>query len=413
MNDPVELAREGRERAAEAEHGRALRLRRTARRPHATAAAPPLSGDLDVPPELSRRKLRKRLLAGLGLAAVVVAVIALLPGLGELRTRLAQANPAWLALGIVLKFLSGLGYVAVFRMVFCRRMSWRVSYRIGMSELGANALFPTGGAGGLVLGAWALRRGGMAVEEIARRSVAFFLLTSLPNVLALIGVGLALALGIFPGDSNLLLTLGPALVAVLAIVGALLSGRLAARMHARLAASHADDPPSRRVRALSVSLQALANGVDEALALLQERNVVLSLGLVAYLAFDVTMLWTCFRAFGAAPPLAIVWIAYLIGELGGLIPLPGGIGGVELGLVGTLVLYGVSLAPATAAVLAYRAIGIWVPLVLGSFAFVALRRTLRKEAHEIAVCAPQTEMDVIGIGAVVIGDAAGAPSASA
>lgn len=95
-----------------------------------------------------------------GVVAVVLAAIALVPGLGGLRERLAHADPAWLLAGVGLKVLSGLGYVAVFRMVFCRRMSWRVSYQIGMSELAANALFPTGGAGGLALGAWALNQAG-------------------------------------------------------------------------------------------------------------------------------------------------------------------------------------------------------------------------------------------------------------
>ena len=98
-----------------------------------------------------------------------------------------------------------------------------------------------------------------------------------------------------------------------------------------------------------------------------------------------------------------MWIAYLIGELGGLIPVPGGIGGVDAGLVGTLALYHVSLASAAGAVLAYRAIALWVPGVLGAGAFVALRRTLRDEADKIAVCAPETEMEVIGLGRVVIG----------
>ena len=338
--------------------------------------------------------------------ALVVALITLLPGLGELRTRLARADPAWLGFGVALKFLSGLGYVAVFRMVFCRRMTWRVSYQIGMSELGANALFPTGGAGGLALGAWALRRGGMSPREIARRSVAFFLLTSLPNVLAVFFIGVGLALGLLPGEPNLLLSLLPAAAAALAIVGALLAGRLAAGLQERYAAGRDLSASSRGARVLSGSLRAIANGVDEALSLLQERNALLSIGLVAYLAFDVMMLWTCFRAFGDSPPLAIVWMAYLIGELGGLIPVPGGIGGVDLGLVGALVVYGVSLAPATAAVLAYRAIALWVPAVLGSIAFIALRRTLRDEAQKIAICAPQTEMDVIGIGRVVISEPA-------
>jgi uncharacterized protein (TIRG00374 family) len=366
-----------------------------------TGPAVPTADELAVPPELSQRRLRSRLLIGVFIVIAIVLVVTLLPGLGALRSRLSHADPGWLLLGAVLKVLSGLGYVVVFRMVFCRRMSWRVSYQVGMSELGANALFPTGGAGGLVLGAWALRRGGMSGREIGRRTVAFFLLTSLPNVVALIGVGLGLAVGLFPGESNLLLTLVPAAIAVLGIVGALLAGRLAARLQ-RGIERRTSGEPSGKLRATTEMLRALANGVDEALALLRERNALLILGLVAYLAFDVMVLWVGFRAFGAAPPLAIVWIAYLIGELGGLIPVPGGIGGVDAGLVGTLVLYGVPLAPATAAVLVYRAIALWVPAVLGSFAFVGLRRTLRDEAEQIAVCAPQTEMEVIGLGRAII-----------
>ena len=136
--------------------------------------------------------------------------------------------------------------------------------------------------------------------------------------------------------------------------------------------------------------------------MLREANALLFIGLISYLVFDVLILWAMFHAFGAAPPFAIVWIAYLIGELGGLIPIPGGIGGVDLGLVGAFVLYGVALAPTTAAVLAYRAIALWVPAVLGAFAFRALRRVLRDEADQIAVCAPQTAMEVIGLGHVTI-----------
>jgi uncharacterized protein (TIRG00374 family) len=366
------------------------------------AAASVQAGDLAIPEELSRRKLRTRLLLGAGLILAVVALIALLPGLGELRSLLSRAKPGWLALGAGLKVLSGLGYVAVFRMVFCRRMSWRVSYEVGMSELGANALFPTGGAGGLALGAWALRRGGMSGSEIARRTVSFFLLTSVPNVVCLILVGLGLAAGILPGSASLALTLIPAAVAVMAIIGALLAGRVAARLHVRLERREGDQP-SRKLRAALDGLTAIADGVDETLRLLREANPILLAGLIAYLGFDLLILWASFRAFGAAPPFAIICIAYLIGELGGLIPIPGGIGGVEAGLVGALVLYGVALTPATAAVLAYRAIALWVPALLGAVAFVALRRTLRNEAAEIAVCAPQTEMDVIGLGRVVIG----------
>ncbi len=356
--------------------------------------------ELAVPQELSQRRLRSRLAFAVGLVLVIVALVIVLPGLGQLRERLAHAQPAWLVLGVALKILSGLGYVVAFRMVFCRRMSWRVSYDVGMSELGANALFPTGGVGGLALGAWALNRGGMSGNEIARRTVAFFLLTSLPNVIGVILIGIGLAT-VIPGESNLALTLVPALIAALAIVATLLTGPAAAQLGRRLQA-RPPDRQSRIARAAWKSLAAYASGVQETRALLREANALLFIGLISYLVFDVLILWAMFHAFGAAPPFAIVWIAYLIGELGGLIPIPGGIGGVDLGLVGAFVLYGVALAPTTAAVLAYRAIALWVPAVLGAFAFRALRRVLRDEADQIAVCAPQTAMEVIGLGQVSI-----------
>ena len=363
---------------------------------------PVAQSDLEVPEELSGRSLRKRLLLALGIVLVVVAVVTLLPGLGALRTRLSHAKPAWLLLGVVLKVFSGLGYVAVFRMVFCRRMTWRVSYQIGMSELGANALFPTGGAGGLALGVWALKRGGMPAPEIARRSVAFFLLTSVPNVVSVIIIGLGLATRVLPGETNLALTVIPAVVATLAIAGALLAGRTSARLHRRLDRVE-EGGSSRRARRVAKALVAVADGVNEATALLRERNAVLICGLIAYLVFDLLILWATFHAFGSSPPLDIIAFAYLIGELGGLIPVPGGIGGVDAGLVGTLVLYNVPITTATSAVLAYRAIALWVPAILGAGAFVALRHTLRDESSKIAVCVPQTEMEVIGLGRVRIG----------
>jgi len=357
--------------------------------------------ELAAPEQLSRHTVRSRLIFLLALVILVVVVVTLLPGLGTLRSRLSHAKPEWLLLGVALKLLSGVGYVAVFRAIFCRRMSWRVSYQIGMSELGANALIPTGGAGGLALGAWALKRGGMQAEDIARRTVAFFLLTSLPNVLGVIVLGLGLAIGVFGGEGNLLLTLLPAGIAVGAVVIVLYAGRIAKRWGARIDARGRE--LSKRKLVAMKALTAIGEGVEAAVALLREANLILILGLIAYLAFDVMIVWATFRALGPAPPLAILWIAYLIGELGGLIPVPGGIGGVDAGLVGTLALYNVSLASAAGAVLAYRAIALWVPAVVGGGAFVLLRRTLRDEAEQIAICVPDTEMEVVGLGRVRIG----------
>ena len=357
--------------------------------------------ELEVPEQLGRRRLRSRLLLIGGLIVAVALVVTLLPGLSGLRTRLAHASPAWLAVGVVLKLLSGLGYVAVFRMIFCRRMSWRVSTQVGMAELGANAILPAGGAGGLALGAWALRRGGMQSREIARRTVAFFLLTSVPNVLGVILIGVALAFGVLAGERSLLLTALPAAIALVAVLATLLLGRVAGRAGMRLDAD-GGRPRSRRALAWRESLLALGHGVEESLALLRESNAILIAGLLAYLVFDIAILWAGFRALGAAPPVAVLAMAYLIGELGGLIPVPGGLGGVDAGLLGTLVLYHVSITSAAGAVLAYRAIALAVPAAAGALAFHLLRRTLRDEASQLAGCAPDTEMEIIGVGRAVI-----------
>jgi uncharacterized membrane protein YbhN (UPF0104 family) len=254
--------------------------------------------------------------------------------------------------------------------------------------------------------AWHSARGRCDAAECSHRKsrgarVAFFLLTSLPNVTAVILIGSGLAVGILGGEPNLLLTAVPAAVAALAIVAVLLAGRFAERWEERLQ-RRARPELSRRARALWNSLAALADGVNEALALLREGNAVLILGLLAYMVFDVMILWAAFRALGPAPPVANLTIGYLLGQLGGLIPVPGGIGGVDAGLVGTLVLYRVPIAAAAGAVLAYRVIGLWVPAIVGGAAFVALRRTLRREADKVAVCAPQTEMEIIGLGSAVI-----------
>ncbi|HWC87811.1 MAG TPA: lysylphosphatidylglycerol synthase transmembrane domain-containing protein, partial [Solirubrobacteraceae bacterium] len=351
-----------------------------------------------LPSDLSPKRLRRGALRLAGVLVVVGVVITLLPGLGSLRKQFAHAQAGWIVIGAAFEVLSILSYVPAFRVVFCRRMTWRTSYTIAMAEQGANSLLPVGGAGGLALGAWALHRGGMPSAEIARKTVAFFLLTSVPNVGTLVLVGLGLAAGIIPGHASLVLTLGPALVAAGAIVGTLALGRYARRLEARL-----EQRSTRSRERLASILRALADGIDEAVRLLRRGDPMLLLGLIGYMVFDILALWASFRALGSAPELAIVWIAYLIGQLGNLIPIPGGIGGVELGLIGMLTAYGLPVLASTAAVLLYRALELWIPAAFGLVAFVQLRGLLRRETDALRVCRPGDVVDVIGMGSVVAG----------
>src|SRR6188474_433766 len=127
--------------------------------------------DVEMPAEFEPRKLAIRTLQIVAVLAVAGLVLLLAPGLGQVRHLLAEAQPGWVALAVVLEALSCASYVLMFRPVFCRHMPWRTSWEIGLAELGAGSLIPASGAGGLALGAWILSEGGMPAEQIARRSV--------------------------------------------------------------------------------------------------------------------------------------------------------------------------------------------------------------------------------------------------
>ena len=353
------------------------------------APPPPIEAE-PLPEEFSARSLRRSLLIVGAIVAVVAAAILLLPGLDSLRERFTGAQPGWLALAVVLELASCASYVLVFRGVFCDRMSWRTSTEIGLAELAANSLLSVGGAGGLALGAWILRRGGLPRSYIAQRTVAFFLLTSLANVgfLALGGIGLAT--GILHGEPVFLLGLLPALAAIAVIAVALAAGRLAGLLQRR----------SMRAK-LVAAAGAVGDGVDEALRLLKTGDLKIILGASGYMLFDVAMLGVCFAAFGHdVPPAGVLLVAYIIGQLGSLIPIPGGIGGVDGGLIGTLVLYGVDPGDAAVAVIAYRGLLLTIPASLGLPALAVLRRRLRDEQHDIAACAPGESVEVLGRGTV-------------
>ncbi len=112
------------------------------------------------------------------------------------------------------------------------------------------------------------------------------------------------------------------------------------------------------------------------------------------MVFDLLAFWASFRAVGSSPELAPIWMAYLIGQLGNWLPVPGGIGGVELGIMGALVLHGSPAITATAAVLLYRVIELWIPAAVCLAAFVQLRRLLRQETEAIKLCQPGDTIEI-------------------
>ena len=337
-----------------------------------------------LPDEFNARHLVGRLLALAVVIAVVAAAVSSLPGLGTLRSRFAQADVLFLGLICVLKLGSCVSNVVAFRDVFCPRMSWRFSYQLGMAEQATNVLLPTGGAGGLALGAWALRQGGMSTEHIGRRSVAFFVLTSIPNFACAAVLGPLLLTGIFSGrvpvvPTVILSALAWATAAVTAALPLLLG---------RINPDKSGGAVTGRLRSGAVLL---GNGIRDTGRLLRSGQWQAIAGAIGYLGFDIAALIAGFAAFGGGLPLAPLVFGYVIGQLGGLIPLPAGIGGTDGGLIGAMLLYGSSLSQAAAAVLAYRAFQLAVPAILGAIAFVQLRRTLSRSGAPAAECVPLAE----------------------
>jgi uncharacterized protein (TIRG00374 family) len=341
-----------------------------------------------MPDELHPRHLLVRTVEIAGLIAIVVIAISALPGLDEVRSRLTGAEPAWVVALIAAEVGSCAGYLLVFRATFCSQMPWGLSYDIAMAELAANSLLPAGGAGGLALGVWALRQAGMPTGHIGRRTVAFFVVTSAANFFALILVGLAAFARVISGRHSALLTLVPALITALGVLIVVLCPRLLRTLSARGSGDGGDGLRARAGRWLRTGLETVADGVDQAIALLRSHGFGVVVGSFAYMAFDIVALGFAFAAVGHVPPLGTLILGYLIGQLGNLIPLPGGVGGTEGALIAVFVLYGVNLADATAAVLLYRLFQLVVPAFIGTPAFVMLRRRLVHSDRPALVCAP-------------------------
>jgi uncharacterized membrane protein YbhN (UPF0104 family) len=331
---------------------------------------PLVTAPVELPDEFESRRLVKRTLQVVLLLGALFLIVLLAPGLGEVRDKLADAQPGWIALAVALEGLSCLSYVLMFRPIFCRHMPRRTSWEIAWSELAMGSIVPASGAGPLALGAWILHQGGMPGEKIARRSVAFFLVKSGVNFVAVAVLGFAMALGLGPHFS-LWLTALPAFLATAVIV-------LVAAIP-RLGPGRPPGEDAGKVRrAISASRRALIDGTAEALVIVRQREPVVLVGAVGYWFWDNAVLWATFHAFGVSPAVTVILMGYLIGQLGGALPLPGGVGGIDGGLLGTLVVFGTPAAVTAAAVLAYRLILFWLPLIVGAGFFVSLRRGLNR-----------------------------------
>jgi uncharacterized membrane protein YbhN (UPF0104 family) len=199
-----------------------------------------------------------------------VAVVQLVgPSLGSVRSRLSHASGGLLALGVALEIASCISYIVLFRAVFCPRMSWRLSYQIGMAEQAGNSLLPASGAGGLALGVWALRHAGVNAEHIGRRTAAFYFLSSLANVGTVILFALLFALGALGHDPDAPLTYAFGAAAATATVLVLTLPAILARRETRSTAHARSGRLANGLRFVRISLKL---GIRDAVTLLRHNS---------------------------------------------------------------------------------------------------------------------------------------------
>jgi len=333
-------------------------------------------------PRLDRRHVAMAAAWLVVVAAVVVVVLPRLGVAGSTARRLSHGRPSWLALGAAFEIASLAAYVALFRAVIAhdaRRIGWRESYQITMAANVAGKLFATAGAGSIALTAWALREGGLDGRTVARRIVSIEVVLYAVYTSALVVAGLGLYAGVFRGPSPSAVTLVPAALGLAAIALALSTLWWAGPMERglRTAAARASGRPGEWLARAAEGPRAAADGIAAAIRLVKARLTVVLLA-AAYWGFDVAVLWAAFRAFGTSPPGAVIIMGYFLGWVANVLPIPGGIGGVEGGMIGTFMAYGVPGGLTVLAVLAYRTISYYLPLLPGVIAYGQLRRTVAR-----------------------------------
>jgi uncharacterized membrane protein YbhN (UPF0104 family) len=316
---------------------------------------------------LARRAAVPGALAALAATAVIVAG-GPLQAFADAFRRALDADPRWVAVAAVSELLSFGGYIALLWLVGSRstsRLGLRESTQVTLGGAAATRLLPTAGVGGAALTLWALRRTGMGSQR-ATRTLMTFLITLYSVFFVAIAVsGTLLAVGLSRGDAPLALTVVPAAGGALVVLTALALGAWSPR----------EGETSGRIGRGASSVGA---AVREALGLVRSADPRL-LGAAIWWACDAAVLWAMLHAFGAPPSLALLGLAYFVGQVGNTIPVPGAVSG---GMVGILVASGVEADLALVSVLAYRSVAIWLPAPIGLVALSGLRKTIARWGRE-------------------------------
>jgi uncharacterized membrane protein YbhN (UPF0104 family) len=268
---------------------------------------------------------------------------------------IAGMSAIWLLAAVALELGSCLCYVIVFRRFFpepprpvCRQVAW--------IAMGASAVLPGGNLSSPATIGWLLRHHGIGARRLVERCgalLAFLILFGFViNGLA----GAFLLLGIGHGPHDLEHSAIPILVSIF-VIGSAVTVTLACRRYR--------GPGAATARSIAASFEGAWTSLSD-----PHWRLV---GAAGFLWLDMAALWAACRATGHPIGVLALSVAYFIGYVATMIPMPAGIGVLDSGLAGALVLYGFSPAASVSAVLVYHAISVWVPGLGGLLAWLPTR----------------------------------------
>jgi uncharacterized membrane protein YbhN (UPF0104 family) len=304
------------------------------------------------------------------LSVVSVGVLLWVAPPAQVISSLGEMNPIWLLGAVALEFGSCLSYVAVFRRFFPEPPR-NAGRQVAWIAMGASAVLPGGNLSSPVTIGWLLRHHGIGARRLVERSGALLSFLILFGFVVNALAGAFLLIGIGHGPHDLEHSGIPILVSLFVIGSAVAAALIGRRYRGRFAAT---------ARSIAASLE----GGWQSLSRPHWRL----LGAAGFLCLDIAALWAACSATGHHLGALAVAVAYFIGYVATMIPMPAGLAVLDTGLAGALVLYGFSPAASVSAVLAYHAISVWVPGLGGLVAWLPTRARMLTDS---AAPTPQPE----------------------
>jgi uncharacterized membrane protein YbhN (UPF0104 family) len=243
--------------------------------------------------------------------------------------------------------------------------------------MGAGAVLPGGNFSSAATTGWLLRNHGIGARRLVERCGALLCFLTLFGFFINGVAGAALLVGIGRGPHDLEHSGIPILVSLF-VIGTAGAAMIVGRNYGERA--------PKAVRSITASLEGAWESV---------RNPHWRiLGAAGFLWLDMAALWAACRATGHPIGVLALAVAYFVGYLASMIPMPAGLGVLDSGLAGALVLYGFSPAASVGAVLVYHAISVWIPGLGGLFAWLPARRRQIAEAAAGASVQPEPALAV-------------------